>query len=200
MELSMKSFLIRLTIATLLCVANLTGTKAQTPPDFQKIADDAKWPDFEKLKSLHDCLTGELLDYQIQLTRPKSRSDFLRIRILDDGGNEVYAWDGDPNTPFIGRDGILYHALPSRGSSGCEIVAYDLKQKKLLWKTQLQSIGVVDHSAYSNEVRFGLLWRNEAALVVVGRESAGRYIEIVDLKTGKTVGHKKYPEEEEKAP
>jgi hypothetical protein len=31
------------------------------------------------------------------------------------------------------------------------------------------------------------------AVCVRGNESAGRYIEYVDLRTGKTVGHKVYP-------
>ena len=30
-------------------------------------------------------------------------------------------------------------------------------------------------------------------VIVGGNESAGRYVEIVDLTTGRSVGHKRYP-------
>ena len=186
MELSMKCFLIRFTVAALLCIANRTETIAQVPPpDYQKMADDANWPNFEKLESFQDCFRRELPDYQVQITRLKHR-EFVRIRILDDNGNEVHAWNANPSPPFIERDGILYYALYASGSSGCKIVAYDLKQQKLLWESQLKAIPLKGYSRYQNEVRFGPVLHNEA-LVVVGRESFGRYIEIIDLKTSETV-------------
>ncbi len=195
----MKWLLIRLTTAASLCVANASASVAQTPPlDYQKMADDTKWPDFDKLESFQECFRRELPDYQVQITRLKRR-DFVRIRVLDDNGNKVHAWNANPSAPFIERDGILYYALYARGSSGCKIVAYDLEQQKLLWESQLKAaIPLNGHSRYQNEVRFGPVLHNEA-LVVFGDESYGRYIEIIDLKTSETVGHKQYPREEEKS-
>jgi hypothetical protein len=33
----------------------------------------------------------------------------------------------------------------------------------------------------------------DGVLAVYGRESGGRYVELVDLTTGRTVGHKVFP-------
>jgi hypothetical protein len=69
-------------------------------------------------------------------------------------------------------------------------VAWDLKAKKQLWKTNLKGLGGIIHFQYHNAVNLDL---DGQAVRVRGKESAGRYIEYVDRKTGKTVGHKVYP-------
>ena len=48
----------------------------------------------------------------------------------------------------------------------------------------------IDHFEYSNSVNLDIL--NNDAVRVFGNESVGKYLEIVDLKTGKTVGHHKF--------
>jgi hypothetical protein len=70
---------------------------------------------------------------------------------------------------------------------GCSIIAYDLANRKELWKTRVQGIGPIAHTAYDNQVALELVGD---ALKVLGNELAGQYVEFVDLKTGKTVGHK----------
>ena len=69
-------------------------------------------------------------------------------------------------------------------------MAYDLKGRKLLWLTQLKGLSPLAH--YLNWVRLERV--NNEVLAVYGNEDtaghAGRYVEIVDMKTGKTVGHK----------
>ena len=57
----------------------------------------------------------------------------------------------------------------------------------------LKGIGPVTHSKYSNEVWLGVL--DADTLIVHGNESFGKYVEIVDRKTGKTVGHKVFKDE-----
>ena len=111
------------------------------------------------------------------------------IRILKDGG-VVHFFEGHKGTVFAVGDGVLYYADFGPITSGCAVVAYDLKAKKQLWKAGLKGLGPIGHSRYSNAVNLGL---DKQAVCVRGRESAGRYIEYVDLKTGKTVGHKVYP-------
>lgn len=189
----MKIIVVQIAFALTLCGPGQPTAIAASPVDYQVIADNTKWPEFEKLAGFSECFAYELRDYQVQVTR-KSRTDTVRFRILDDNSNEVYAWDGGVETPFVERNGILYYALYWRHSSGCEIVAYDLKQQKHLWRSWLQGIGPVFHSIYGNEVRFGTSEHKEV-LKVFGRESFGRYVEIVDLESGKTVGHKQFPAE-----
>jgi hypothetical protein len=197
----MKTFVVGLlTIAAVLRSTNRTASAAETrPSDYQMMANDAEWPEFEKLDGFRECFNRELRDYQIQITRNKRCLDSVRFQVLDGNGNEVHAWDGSLSTPFVERDGILYYALYYTTTSGCDIVAFDLKRAKRLWQSPLQGTGVLFHSIYYNEVRFGPPEHKEV-LMVYGREAGGRYIEIVDLKTGKTVGHKQFPAEKEARP
>jgi hypothetical protein len=56
-----------------------------------------------------------------------------------------------------------------------------------LWKHGLRGLGGIGHSKYSNAVHVA----NDGKVIkVYGKESAGNYLEYVDAKTGKTVGHK----------
>ena len=75
-------------------------------------------------------------------------------------------------------------------SSGCAVLAFDLKTQKQLWKTTLKGLGPIAHFRYANSVNLEII--NNNAVRIFGNESAGQYLEIVDLKTGKTVGHQKY--------
>jgi hypothetical protein len=82
---------------------------------------------------------------------------------------------------------MLYYADYSPGSSGCALVAVDLKTGKQMWKSGLQGLGPIAHTRYRNSVT---LEPTDDALLVHGQESAGNYVEYVDKKSGKTVGHK----------
>ena len=70
------------------------------------------------------------------------------------------------------------------------VVAYDLKKQKQVWKTPLKGLGLIDHFGYSNALNLEVV--NNVAVRVFGKESAGQYLEFVDLKTSKTVGQRVY--------
>jgi hypothetical protein len=99
--------------------------------------------------------------------------------------------DGESKTS-IEKGGVLYRAEFNPHASGCAVVAYDLKTREHLWRSELKGLGPVDHSKYFNAVRVEPV--GEAALAVYGKESAGRYVEVVSLKTGRTLGHKLFPQ------
>jgi hypothetical protein len=80
-------------------------------------------------------------------------------------------------------------------SSGCNVISYDLKKDKQLWKTELKGLGPIDHSKYYNSV---ILELKDDAIRILGKETAGRYVEYLDPKTGKTVGHKIFKDEKKK--
>ena len=107
-----------------------------------------------------------------------------------DDGKELVAWEGHNRSVFTLQGDVLVYADFHPSSTGCSVVAFDLKAKKQLWKTQLHGIGPVTHFRYSNLVTLEII--NNDAVQVFGNESFGQYLEIVDLKTGKTVGHRKY--------
>jgi hypothetical protein len=167
----------------------------EKPIDYQKMAEEAEWVPHEKGKAVLRCLVHELNQYQVEVIRPKGGTPWkVTIRIVDDG-KEVYAWAGHLDTGFVEQDGILYHADFSPNATGCAIVAYDLGGRKLLWRANLKGIGLVRHSRWSNAIRLERV--NDEAVAVYGEESGIlRYVEIVNLKTGKTVGHKMFPDEE----
>jgi hypothetical protein len=85
---------------------------------------------------------------------------------------------------FVVRDNKLYFADFHYMSSGCQVKGYDLKSGKRLWETQLKGLGPIAHSKYYNRVFMRFEGKD---LVIYSKESAGRYREAVDPKTGKTV-------------
>jgi outer membrane protein assembly factor BamB len=79
------------------------------------------------------------------------------------------------------HDGKLYAALYSNIATGCRILALDATSGDVLWDTPLKGLGPLHHSKYSNlvQMRFINDW-----LVVFGKESGGKYIEVLDPKSG----------------
>jgi hypothetical protein len=158
----------------------------EKPVDYQKMATDAKWllPEDEGFLR---CLAHELSDYQLEVIRRKGYRWDATLRVVADK-KEIYSWPAHLGTVFMEQEGVLYHADFSPIATGCSLVAFDLKAGKKLWDAPLKGIGPTSHSKYRNAVRLESVDVNVVA--VYGKESHGRYVEIVDRKTGKTVGHK----------
>ena len=157
--------------------------------DYQKVADETAWSWSAERASVSDSFLKFPNTYGIELIREKNKLGEITIRILDDG-KELVFWEGHYRSMFALQGDVLVYADFHSSSSGCSVVAFDLKQKKQLWKTRLQGLGPIAHFRYSNSVNLDII--NNDAVRVFGSESAGQYLEIVDLKTGKTVGHRKY--------
>ena len=160
-----------------------------TAVDYQKLADDAKWNwQPESANVLHSVLNynGE---YQVEIVKKPNTFGQLTIRFTRDG-QKAFTLEGSPGTTFVGKDSILYYADYHPSATGCSLVAYDLANKKELWKTPLKGLGPIPHFDYDNRV---VVESAGEAVKVLGKESAGKYVEFVDLKTGKTVGHKVFP-------
>jgi hypothetical protein len=157
--------------------------------DYQKVADSTEWQ-FGELSSLEDRLKTELKGYTATVIAVDGRS--TTVRITDGEKNELLKWQTHPSAPFVQRAGVIYYTEFRPSSSGCRVVAFDLTAKKLLWNTNLKALPPISHSIYSNEVRLEVL--DGDTLRVLGNESAGKYVEIVNRTTGKTVGHKVFDE------
>jgi hypothetical protein len=156
--------------------------------EYQKKADNAVWraPGKEEFK---DCLSRYKGAYKIDFSAGKFGTWYGKVRVRD-GDKEVYSREGHLGTAFIVRGHVLYHADFSSHSTGCAVVAYDLKARKQLWRAKLKGLGPISHFRYFNSVRLEAV--DGKALAVYGQESAGQYVEFVSLKSGKTVGHKKF--------
>ena len=172
----------------LLAVAVLFAAPAPVREDYQKMADQAPWQWSDERATAEGAakrLTGR---YGADV-EPHDTWGGAVLRVVKDGA-VVHFFDGHQRTVFAVRDDILYYADFHPSSSGCAVVAFDLRKKTQLWKTHLKGLGGVDHSKYHNAVNLDL---EKSAVCVRGKESFGNYIEFVDLRTGKTVGHKVYP-------
>ncbi len=73
-------------------------------------------------------------------------------------------------------------------ATGCAISAYDLENGMSVWHTDLEGLGPIDHSKYSNRVQMEVIDR---VLVVRGWEAAGHYIECLSIADGHRVWHEK---------
>jgi hypothetical protein len=105
---------------------------------------------------------------------------------------------GHSGTPVVVRGDVLYVADFSAIANGCKVVAYDLTTGKKAWEKELAGIGPIDHTKYRNKVAMSVEkhpTENHFALVIVGWEAAGRYVEVLDLTTGKQLAHKNYDAE-----
>jgi hypothetical protein len=108
------------------------------------------------------------------------------VRILHDK-EVLFEAPAEASTVFKLVGNRLYYAEFSGMTFGCKIIAFDLDSKKQLWKTDLKAVGPIGHSIYSNRVSLKL---EEGVLNVQGWETKGKYIEYLDVTTGRTVAHR----------
>jgi hypothetical protein len=153
---------------------------------YQRIADETEWT-MRDSGPLPDCINWHSPVYHFERVDPgDGKGSTVSVRM---GGKELFAYtpsSGDPSYFEVG--GVFYYADYHFGTYGCTLVAFDLLAGKELWRTNLKGIGPVRHSKYRNQVWIEPLY--EGAVIVFGNEAAGKYIEIVDRKTGQTLGHR----------
>jgi hypothetical protein len=158
--------------------------------DYQKKAEQAPW----EWSEAHATAAGSAKrlpgDYKAEV-ESRDKSGGVVIRIVK-GGRVVHFFEGHPRTVFAVRHDVLYYADFGPASTGCAVVACDLRTGKQLWKARLQGLGPIAHKDYRNAVNLDL---EKYAVCVRGQECLGNYIEFVDLRSGKTVGHKVYARE-----
>jgi hypothetical protein len=172
--------------SALLAAACALPAAADDKVDYQKVAGDASW-DWrpERADVLYSAMNAPK-EYTIEVVRPKDKFGEPTIRFIRDD-KTLYSLAGHAQTTFVIDGSVLYYADYSQYASGCALVAYDLKDQKQLWKTSLQGLGPIAHFRYRNEVAVEAV---PDAILVRGKESAGKYIEYVDRKSGQTMGHK----------
>jgi hypothetical protein len=172
----------------------------ENPIDYQKLADETPWKWEAKKASLAYCMAHDLAYHQVEIVRPQGKESVpdnrLTIRVVDDG-REVYTFGGHWGTVFT-QGGVnftqpgpdhLFVAEFGAHSSGCTVLAVDLKTGKELWRSRLKGTSSRAHSEVSNEIT---IETNGRVVIVQGRESFGNYLEFVDAQTGKTLGHREY--------
>jgi hypothetical protein len=158
---------------------------------YQKVADALAWK--EPADQPPRSISSELDNFQSALKLVQTATDrTIRVRI-EPTGKEICSWVENGHGVVLVRNDVLYRADYHQMSTGCAIVAFDLKAGKPLWRTSLKGLGEIDHSKYFNRVWMDQV--DERVLAVYGKESAGNYVELVDFKTGHTVGNKVFARE-----
>ncbi len=116
------------------------------------------------------------------------------LQRLGPGGKVLWTAQLDPE--FVGNVALLlisdtlYVARYCTISSGARLLAFGADNGKQRWSTWLQAMGPVAHSEYFNEVQ---LREQHGHVVVYGNESQGRYVEVVDPATGRTLSNRRFP-------
>lgn len=114
---------------------------------------------------------------------PSAARKPARIEILVDG--EVVFWvQGHLASVFQIAKGVLYFADYSRGSSGCEIIAYDLEKREARWRAAVRPAGLIFHSMYSNYVNLNV---SGSGVMVLGHESAADYVARLSIEDGTVI-------------
>jgi hypothetical protein len=155
--------------------------------DYQKLADRTEFHWRAEESSVLYSLSQMPHEYNFRLDYDPAKHgmafSFLKSQKV------IFTFKGHKHSVFKMHGEVLYYPVFHFSSSGCQIVAYDLKRGKELWKTSLKGIGPVQHSAYRNLITLDV---NDDVVTVNGHESLGDYIEFLDRNSGKTVGHRTY--------
>ncbi len=123
--------------------------------------------------------------YDVAIKAPQEPSLPPMIEVQK-AGKTIVSLRSHVASVFVRGGDTLYYADYSPHSAGCSIVAYHLSQGER-WKTPLWAIGPLGQSMYANRVNMKLDGNH---LIVYGDESAGRYIELLDVRTGRIVGRR----------
>jgi hypothetical protein len=173
----------------LLAAAGCTPSHNPSSPS-QHEAEASEWRWSEHEASLIYSVQHELQRYEVQVVRTENNEhswEPLTVRILDKG-QEIYSFRAHDETVFTQLGDVIFVADFSPIATGCTVVAYDLKERKDLWKCFLKGNPPKIHSEYRHQVN---ITTRGGAVLIYGKESNGRYIEFVDAQAGRTIGHKK---------
>lgn len=151
----------------------------------QAVVEAMAWK-WDEARTTPEACAQALGDGSTLRVAPGPRRNSDRVITLSRAGRPDWVGEGHAHSVFVATEGVLYFADFSGSSTGCWIVAYDRETARPLWATALWGVECSMHSQYSNRIHLEIRGPD---LVVYGHEGAGRYIELVDLKTGRTVGH-----------
>ena len=150
------------------------------------------WKWSESKASLAYSTERHLPDFDVELVGKSFFDRTLNIRSKQDGTLICWSGDATESTVFTRWKDILYVAEYCPIRTGCEVVAVDLKSGNELWRTKLQGIGSVSHSKYWNLVN---IETDGKVIIIAGNEAGGRYVEHLDIKSGKMLANKQFVED-----
>ena len=154
-------------------------------------ATDEPWDLTGTASEFSVSLVEDTSGYRVRLIESDETFEKYELVVSDLDGEEKFrqrirSWN---HTPFFIRDGILYYPQYCEIANGCTWIAFDLIHGREAWKTRLFGIGAVAHSEYMNRIHCKIVGQR---IVVYGDEAAGQYVEILDMKSGRTLANRGY--------
>lgn len=150
--------------------------------------NELEWRWSKEKAKLAYCIKQHLQDYDAELL---PRNDFDGLLEIRTKGTRRLVCSLDRAfdcTVFTRWKDTLFIASYCPIMTGCEVLAVNLKTGKELWKSSLEGIGGPAHSKYLNLVN---IETDGQRITVFGNEVHGRYVEQLDIKTGKTLVNKR---------
>jgi hypothetical protein len=192
LPVGLSRFVRALFVAKLLCMApRLVSATPAVPPRADQIewAGEAGWPLAVPRKGPVLAVVGK--DDNIVVNRSADgRAAYVeRVRF-----HRTALWRHPLPEEFENEAALLifgdrvFVAYYCAISSGARLFALDLQTGKERFVTQLAALGPIAHSKYSNHVTLKI---QDGFIVVFGNEAFGRYIEVVDPGSGKTLSNRK---------
>ena len=164
-------------ISLLLIATAIAGLQANGKPD------DWFWSEDQAT------LTQSMMEVKKPFVASLRAVDRAQLLEISEGTRIAASVPTHRYSVFLIKDARLFVADFPYMSSGCAVECFDLKRGKSLWRSDLKALGPISHSKYYNRV---LMRFEGSSLVVYGKESAGRYRETLDTKSGKTLENKIY--------
>ena len=159
--------------------------------DWQAVADGMMWEWDEKTASPVGCAAHPSFpsNLALRVTQPHGGRDAFRLELLE-GNDTLYSWNGHARSVFFVFGDLLYLADYSPSGAGGQIECVNLRSGEDVWCSQLKGTETFMHSLFRNAVT--MRPRTHDVLEIRGETSHGRYVEFKDMKTGTTLGHRKW--------
>jgi hypothetical protein len=179
-----------LIVAALVALALAARLTSLLATDYQALANRTEWSSENALGDFQTSVKANSSAYVFEMEHRSNGwdSDFT---VKDPLHAEIFheVVHSGVNSPFIVKDDVLYFPRYATLRTGCKLEAYDLKQRKYVWQTWLYGIGKVGHTKYNNQV---WIKKDGDVLFLFGKESKGSYLEIVDIKSGRSLANRIY--------
>ncbi|HYT87953.1 MAG TPA: hypothetical protein VEL76_04480 [Gemmataceae bacterium] len=193
------------------CASHLVGDVPKAAKDakvinYQAVAERLPWRWSDREASLTWSVTHHLTADEFR--GPTQGVGFWFVIPLKAGP----PFQGHSETVFTRWGDRLYLADFSPIATGCRVVAVNFKTGGRLWQNKLKGLGPIGHALSEGCAAASGNWQNKLKglgpighskyrnrinittdgkiITVWGNEAAGRYVELLDKQTGRTVGHK----------
>jgi outer membrane protein assembly factor BamB len=156
------------------------------------------------VESAHE-FSGEWSDCRLRVEVPPGSSKVFTVS-LRRADKTIFSFHAHTGTTFFLHGKIFFYTDYRPDAPGGDIVAVDPTAGEEIWRTTLDSITTGDsQTSCENRISFNICqeshdnWKTSVDRLEAFREEGGqRYLQLMDLDTGKTIGHHLYDPKRDK--